>query len=46
MIPDDHEVVDNSFESAHKDEQKFIQIKKIFVEYYTKIQLNLKLNNK
>lgn len=45
MIPDDHEVVDNSFESAHKDEEKFIQIKKIFVEYYTKIQLNLRLNN-
>lgn len=45
MIPDDHEVVDDAYENKYGTDEKFIKVKKIFVDAYTKIQLGLKLNN-
>lgn len=43
MIPDDHDMVDNTFESKHCLEPKFKLLAKIFKKYYTKIQLDLRL---
>lgn len=37
MIPDDHEIVDNSYEDKYKKDPKFIKIKSIFKNYVDKI---------
>ncbi len=45
MIPDDHEVVDNTYNDKYADDKTFLKVKKVFVDFYTKIQLGLKLTD-
>lgn len=45
MIPDDHEIVDNSYIDKHNSNKKFILMKKRFCYFLDAIQLGLKLNN-
>ena len=45
MIPDDHEVVDNTYNDKYANDKTFLKIKKVFVDFYTKIQLGLKISD-
>jgi hypothetical protein len=45
MIPDDHEIVDNTYDAKHGNDEKFKIIKNIFDEFVKNIELALKFSS-